>query len=158
MLGMAYAFEQYAHGAEETKFAPALKYSQDSVVAPETTLPTAPESTTTPPVVTTNTVTVTKTEKAAKAHLVGGVKLSGGKLLATVACSGESGTCHLVLEIGVGKSVDQEVTVSVAAGKKKTVKVKPNKALKKAMKAHPKASVSVRLVAPEGKSAKVKAG
>jgi amidase len=157
MLGMAYAFEQQAHGAEETEFAPALKYSPEPVETPES-LPPAPETKTAPPVVTTTTVTVTKTEKAAKAHLVGNVKLSGGKLLATVACSGESGTCHLVLEIGVGKSVDQDVTVSVAAGKKKTVKVKPNKALAKAMKAHPKAKVSVQLVAPEGKAAKVKAG
>ena len=152
MLGMAYAFEQYAHGAQETKFAPALKYSPEPVETPES-LPAAPAPTTTPPA-----VTVTKVEKAAKAHLSGGVKLSGGKLLAKIACTGESGTCHLILELGVGKSIDMEVTVSVAAGKKKTVKVKPNKALTKAMKAHPKAKVSARLVAPEGKAAKVKAG
>jgi amidase len=154
MLGMAYAFEQYAHGAQETEFAPALKYSPGKVETPES-LPAAPETTTTPPA-TTTTVTVTK--KASKAELVGGVKFSGGKLLAKIACAGETGSCHLILEIGVGRSVDQEVTVSVAAGKKKTVKVKPNKALKKAMEAHPKTKVSARLVAPEGKAAKVKAG
>jgi hypothetical protein len=60
-----------------------------------------------------------------------------------------------VLEITSGKAT-MEVPVTVTAGEKKTIKVKPTKALGKAMKAHPKAKLSVRLVAPEGKAKKVK--
>ncbi len=75
--------------------------------------------------------------------------------MATVACTGTTGTCHVILEITAGKSTT-EVPVTVAAGEKKTIKVKPTKSLAKAMKAHPKAKLSVRLVAPEGKAKKVK--
>ena len=50
LLGMAYAFELVAHGAQQTKYAPALKFSDDGVVTPPTgTTPPAPESTTAPP-------------------------------------------------------------------------------------------------------------
>jgi hypothetical protein len=38
------------------------------------------------------------------------------------------------------------------------VKVKPTKSLAKAMKAHPKAKLSVRLVVQEGEAKKVKVG
>ena len=76
--------------------------------------------------------------------------------MATVACTG-TGTCHVILEISAGKT-GMEVPVTVAAGEKKTIKVKAGKALAKEMKAHPKAKLSVRLVAPEGKAKKVKVG
>ena len=75
--------------------------------------------------------------------------------MATVACTGTTGSCQVILEVTSGKAT-MEVPVTVAAGKKKTIKVKPTKALAKAMKAHPKAKLSVRLLAPEGKAKKVK--
>jgi amidase len=157
LLGMAYAFENVAHGAQQTKFAPALKYVEDSVVTPPTGLTTAPESTTTPPKSETTTPGSTTTIEKATAHLVGGVKFTKGKLVATIACGGSGGTCHVLLEVKAGKA-EMEVPVAVATGKEKTVKVKPSKALAKAMAAHPKAKPSVRLVAPEGKAKKVKVG
>jgi amidase len=162
LLGMAYAFENVAHGQQQTKVAPALKYVESTVDAP-VGLPPAIESTTTPPATgsssgpgSTTTVTTTTTTGKATAHLVGGVKFTKGKLVATIACGG-SGTCHVLLEIAAGKA-GMEVSVTVPAGAKKTVKVKPSKALAKAIAAHPKAKLSVRLVAPEGKAQKVKAG
>ena len=170
LLGMAYAFELFAHGAQQTKYAPALKFSDDSVVTPPTgTTPPAPESTTTAPAPPTTpeppksdegTKSDTGTPPAptstkATAHLVGGVKLAKGKLSATVACGGTTGTCHVILEITAGKAA-MEVPVTVAAGAKKTVTVKPSKALTKAIDSHPKGKVSARLVAPEGKAQKVK--
>jgi amidase len=162
LLGMAYAFENVAHGQQATKFAPALKYVEDSVVTSPTGLPAAPESTTTPPKSETTTTTTpgsgsTTTIEKATAHLVGGVKFTDGKLVATIACSGTDGTCHVILEIKAGKA-GMEVPVAIAAGKQKTVKVKPSKGLAKEMAAHPKAKPSVRLVAPEGKAKKVKIG
>jgi amidase len=163
LLGMAYAFENVAHGQQQTKYAPALKYSQDSVVTvPSGTTPAAPEPTTTAPPKSEGTVTpgagpTTTSEKAA-AHLVGGVKFAKGKLSATVACTGTSGTCHVILEISAGKPAGMEVPVAVAAGKRKTVTVRPSRSLTEAMKAHPKAKLSVRLVVQEGKAQKVKAG
>jgi amidase len=155
LLGMAYAFENVAHGKQETKFAPALKYVEDSVVTPPSGLPTAPGSTTSPPKP--ETAPASTTIEKATAHLVGGAKLTKGKLVATIACGGTAGTCHVILEIKAGKA-GMEIPVAVAAGKRKTVKVKPSKALAKAIAAHPKAKLSVRLVAPEGKSKKVKIG
>jgi amidase len=171
LLGMAYAFENVAHGHQETAVAPALPYRQDSVVTPPAGLPAAPETTTTPPAGSTSTpdtgsssssgssttTTTTTTIEKATAHLVGGVKFTDGKLVATVACGGSGGTCHVILEVAAGKA-GMEVPVTVAAGGKKTVKAKPDKALAKAIAAHPKATLSVRLVAPEGKAQKVKAG
>ena len=52
LLGMAYAFESVAHGQQETRFAPALKYVDDGVTptpagmnpAPEPTTPAPPKS------------------------------------------------------------------------------------------------------------------
>jgi amidase len=162
LLGMAYAFENVAHGQQATKFAPALRYVEDSVVTSPTGLPAAPESTTTAPKSETTTTTTpgsgsTTTIEKATAHLVGGVKFTAGKLVATIACGGGGGTCHVVLEVKAGKA-EMEAPVAVAAGKQKTVKVKPSKAIAKAMAAHPKAKPSVRLVAPEGKAEKVKIG
>jgi amidase len=157
LLGMAYAFENLAHGHQETKYAPALKYSQDSVVPPTVVTVPAPAPTTTPPKSEGTTGTGSTAEKAT-AHVVGGVKFDHGKLVATVACSGNVGTCHVILEISDGKYAGMEVPVSVAAGKQKTVKVKPSKSLLKATKKHPKAKVSVRLVVAEGSSQKVKVG
>jgi amidase len=173
LLGMAYAFENVAHGHEETKVAPALKYVEDGVVTPPADLTTSPESTTTPPAgsasstdagsssssgsstsSTPTTPTPTTIEKAT-AHLDGAIKLTGGKLVATVACTGTTGSCDVILEISAGKA-SVEVPVTLAAGEKKTIKVKPTKALAKSMKAHPKAKLSVRLIAPEGKAKKVK--
>jgi amidase len=173
LLGMAYAFENVAHGHQETKVAPALKYVEDGVVTPPAGLTTSPESTTTPPAgsasasdagsssssgsstsSTPTTPTTTTTEKAT-AHLDGAIKLTGGKLVATVACTGTTGSCQVILEITSGKAT-MEAPITVAAGEKKTIKVKPTKALAKSMKAHPKAKLSVRLVAPEGKAKKVK--
>jgi hypothetical protein len=175
LLGMAYAFENVAHGHEETKVAPALKYVEDGVVTPPAGLTTSPESTTTPPAgsasatdagsssssgsstsgsTTPTTPTPTTTEKAT-AHLDGAIKITGGKLVATVACTGTTGSCQVILEVTSGKAT-MEVPVTLAAGKKKTIKVKPTQPLAKAMKAYPKAKLSVRLVAPEGKAKKVK--
>jgi amidase len=161
LLGMAYAFENVAHGHQETAFAPALKYVEDSVVPTPTGLPAAPESTTTAPAKSEGTTSMPSTGTttvAATAHLVGGVKFEHGKLLATVACDGTGGSCHVVLEITVGKSAGMEIPVTVAAGKKKTVKVTPSKSFLKAMKKHPKANVSLRIVVLEGKPQKVKIG
>jgi amidase len=158
LLGMAYAFENVAHGQQQTKFAPALPYSQDSVVAtPSGTVPAAPPSTTTAPPKSEET-TAPVTVKKATAHLVGGVKFHKGKVTATVACTGTSGTCHVIAEISAGKTVGMEIPVTIAAGKKKTVTVKASKSLTKTIEAHPKAKLSVRLVAPEGKAKKVSAG
>jgi len=155
LLGMAYAFELVAHGAQQTKFAPPLKYVEDSVVAPPSGLPPAPgPSSPKPP---TPGPSPAPTVKKPSAHLVGGVKLAKGKLLATVACSGSGGTCHVILEINDGE-VGMKVPVAVAAGKQKKVKVKPSRSLAKAIAEHPKAKLSVRVVVPEGKAEKVKVG
>jgi amidase len=168
MLGMAYAFELEANGYQHTKYAPALKFSDDSVIAPPSgTTPPASESTTTPPVTTeppksdegTKSDAGTSPAPAATkatAHLMGGVKLANGKLVATVACGG-TGACHVILEIKAGKAAEMDVPVTLPAGGKKTIKAKPSKSLAKAMTAHPKAKLSARLVAPEGKAQKVKA-
>ena len=167
LLGMAYAFELYAHGQVQTKYAPALKYSDESVVAPPTGLTPAPESTTTAPPKSEETKASdtgssgtgsTSAAEKATAHLLGGVKLAKGKLLARVECTGTAGTCRLILEISDGKYAGMDVPLSIAAGKTKTVKVKPTKSLAKAMKAHPKAKLSVRLVVQEGEAKKVKVG
>ncbi|HJZ35201.1 MAG TPA: M1 family aminopeptidase, partial [Solirubrobacterales bacterium] len=122
-----------------------------TVVAPKTEVVTPPTNPTPPP------PGPGTTPKKSAAHLVGGVKLVNGKLKATVACAGSTGACQLILEITDGKAT-MDVPVTVAAGKKKTITVKPSKALLKAAKSHPKARLSVRLVAPEGKAQKVKAG
>jgi hypothetical protein len=147
-------FENVAHGHQDTRFAPALKYSPDSVVTLPEGLTTAPESTTTAPpkseTTTTSSSGSTTTIEKATAHPAGGVKFSKGKLLATVACGGTDGTCHVILEISAGKA-GMEVPLTVAAGKKETIKVKPSTALAKAIAAHPKAKLSVRLLAPEGR-------
>ncbi len=155
----------YAHGHRETKYAPALKYSPDSVTTTPVDSTPAPETTTSAPAGPTSTqgsgsttTTTTTTTTKATAWLVGGVKFSHGKLAATVACGGTEGTCHVLLEVSVGGKAGMDVPVTVAVGEKKTVKVKPSKALTKAMDAHPKAKLSVRLVAPEGKAKKVKVG
>jgi amidase len=158
LLGMAYAFENQAHGQRQTKYAPALKYVPDSVETPPAALSPAPESTTPAPApVPPAPVPTVTVEKKSTAHLVGGVKLHKGKLTATIACSDDAGTCHLILELADGKAASMEVPVTVAAGDTKTVKVKPSKALAKAMKAHPKARLSARLLAPEGAAKKVSA-
>jgi len=154
---MAYAFENVAHGHQETKYAPALKYSQDSVVPPTVRHDPGTGIDDAAAEVGRHDGHRFDGEKAI-AHLVGGVKFDHGKLVATVACSGTVGTCHVILEISDGKYAGMEVPVSVAAGKKKTVKVKPSKSLLKATKKHPKAKVSVRLVVAEGSSQKVKVG
>ncbi|MBS1893325.1 MAG: hypothetical protein JST59_18655, partial [Actinobacteria bacterium] len=154
LLGMAYAFELQAHGAQQTKFAPALKYVEDSVVTPPTGLTPAPPSTATAPPAKSEATTPAVTKPTA--HLVGGVKFTGGKLVATLACTGTSGTCHAILEIDDGK-VGIKVPVALAAGKKKTIKVKPGKALAKAIAEHPKA-LRARVVVAEGKARKVKVG
>ena len=120
-----------------------------TVVAPTVEVVTPP----TPPPPPGPGTTTTK----ATAHLVGGVKLLNGKLRATVACSGSAGACQVILEITDGKAT-MGVPVTVASGKKKTITVKPSKALLKATKSQPKARLSARLVAPEGKAQKVKAG
>jgi amidase len=163
LLGMAYAFEAQAHGHVETSYAPPLKFSDDSVTAPPTGLPSAPESTTPKPAEGGSSASSgsgssgSSTGGRASAHLTGGVKFTGGKLVATVACDGTAGTCHVILEIRAGKA-EMKLPVTVAAGGSKTVKVRPGKSLAKAMAAHPKAKVSVRLLGPEGKPEKVKAG
>jgi amidase len=155
LLGMAYAFELQAHGAQQTKFAPALKYVEDGVVTPPTGLTPAPPATPTAPPAKSEASPAPAAVKP-KAHLVGGVKLTGGKLVATLACTGTSGTCHTILEIDDGK-VAMKVPVAVAAGKKKTIKVKPSKALAKAIAEHPK-KLRARIVVAQGKPKKVKIG
>jgi amidase len=71
LLGMAYAFELQAHGAQQTKFAPSLKYVEDSVVAPPSGLPPAPgPSSAKPP---TPGPSPAPTVKKPSAHLVAGV-------------------------------------------------------------------------------------
>ena len=114
LLGMAYAFERVAHGQQETRYAPALKYVDDGVTA--------------------------------TGHLVGGVKFSRGELSATVRCDGSRKTCRAILEIGDGKA-GMKVPVTLAAGRKKTVKVRPSKSILMAMNVRPKAKLSARLVA-----------
>ena len=115
LLGMAYAFERVAHGQQETRYAPALKYVDDGVTA--------------------------------TGHLVGGAEFSRGKLSATVSCGGSRKTCRAILEIGSGKA-GMKVPVTLAAGRKKTVKVRPSKSILMALNVRPKAKLSVRLVAP----------
>lgn len=166
LLGMGYAFETVAHGAQQTKFAPSLKYSPDSVVAPPTGLATAPETTSMTPAGTTSTPSSgstagtgpTTTTAAPTAHLLGGVRFHRGTLVATVACSGTGGTCHLVLEVAAGNGAGMKVPVTVAPGKTKTLRVKATRSLAKAIEAHPRAKLSVRLVVPQGKAEKVKLG
>jgi amidase len=154
LLGMAYAFELQAHGAQQTKFAPSLKYVEDSVVAPPSGLPPAPgPSSAKPP---TPGPSPAPTVKKPSAHLVAGVKLAKGKLLATIACSGSGGICHVILEISDGK-VGMKVPVAVAAGKQKKVKVKPSRSLGKAIAQHPK-KLRARVVVAQGKPKKVKVG
>jgi amidase len=154
LLGMAYAFELQAHGAQQTKFAPSLKYVEDSVVAPPSGLPPAPgPSSAKPP---TPGPSPAPTVKKPSAHLVAGVKLAKGKLLATIACSGSGGICHVILEISDGK-VGMKVPVAVAAGKQKKVKVKPSRSLGKAIAEHPK-KLRARVVVAQGKPKKVKVG
>jgi proline racemase len=84
------------------------------------------------------------------------VKLTKGKLLATIACSGSGGICHVILEISDGK-VGMKVPVAVAAGKQKKVKVKPSRSLGKAIAEHPK-KLRARVVVAQGKPKKVKVG
>ena len=54
----------------------------------------------------------------------------------------------MILEISDGKA-GMKVPVAVAAGRMKTVKVRPSNSLLKAMKARSKTKLSVRLVAPK---------
>ena len=63
----------------------------------------------------------------------------------------------MILEISDGKG-GMKVPVAVAAGRKKTVKVRPRKSLLKAMKARSKTKLSVRLVASEATAKKMKDG
>ena len=49
LLGMAYAFELYANGHRETKYAPALSYVPDSVTPPQVVVAPAPPTTTEAP-------------------------------------------------------------------------------------------------------------
>jgi amidase len=155
LLGMAYAFENVAHGAQQTKFAPALPYKDVSVVAPPTGLAPAPPSTTTSSPAPVPTPAPAPAFKKPTARLMGGVKFKGGKLLAKLACTGTSGTCHLILEISDGKAT-MKVPVAIGTGKTKTIKVKPSKSLAKAIAKHPKAKLSVQVVVAEGKARKVK--
>jgi amidase len=149
MLAMAYAFENVAHGGRETSYAPALKFSSDSVAFP-TGLPPAPTASTRAPEVTAPDGAKAKTKPSAR--LVGKLKLRHGKLLATVACRGSAGTCLVLLQIGGSKtSPDMQLQVAIPAGKRKTVKVTPSQRLRRQLQENPQSKVQVRLLAPEGR-------
>ena len=154
LLGMAYAFELKANGHRETKYAPALKYVPDSVTPPEVIVTPAPPATTEAPKPTEPT---TSAEKVAPVpRLVGGLKFHKGKLEVTVACSGTTGSCHVILQVGgTQQKPAMQIAVTVTAGGQKTVTVKPTKALRKQL-AHAKGGIPVRLVSPAGAATKVK--
>jgi amidase len=154
LLGMAYAFELQANGHRETQYAPALKYVADSVTPPEVVVTPAPPTTTEAPK---PTEPSTNTEKVVPvAHLVGGLKFHKGKLEATIACIGTTGSCHVILQLGgTAKKPAIQVPVTVTAGQQKTVTVKPTKSLRKQI-AHAKGGIPVRLVSPAGATTKVK--
>lgn len=151
LLGMAYAFELRANGHRETKYPPALKYVPDSVTPPEVIVTPAPPATTEPPKAAESRATV-----APVARLVGGLKFHKGKLQATIACSGTTDDCHVILQLGgTQMKPAMQVPVTVAAGAQKTVTVKPTKGLRKEL-AHAKGGIPVRLVSPSGAATKVK--
>lgn len=154
LLGMAYAFELQANGHRETKYAPALSYVPDSVTPPQVVVQPAPPSTTEAPKPTEPT---TNTEKVVPvARLVGGLTFHKGKLEATIACTGTTGSCHVILQVGgTAKKPAMQVAVTVAAGKQETVTVKATKALRKQI-AHAKGGIPVRLVSPAGAAKRVK--
>jgi amidase len=153
LLGMAYAFELTANGHRETKYAPALSYVPDSVTPPQVVVTPAPPATTEAP----KPAEPANTEKVVPAaHLVGGLKFHKGKLKATIACSGTTGSCHVILQLGgTAKKPAMQIPVTVAAGKQKTVTVKPTKELRKQI-ANAKRGIPVRLVSPAGAAKKVK--
>jgi hypothetical protein len=153
LLGMAYAFELYANGHRETKYAPALSYVPDSVTPPQVVVAPAPPTTTEAP----KPSEPTNTEKVVPvARLVGGLKFHKGKLEATIACTGTTGKCHVILQLGgTAKKPAMQIAVTVAAGKQETVTVRATKALRKQI-AHAKGGIPVRLVSPAGAATKVK--
>ena len=154
LLGMAYAFELVANGHRETKFAPSLKYVPDSVTPPQTIVTPAPPVTTEVPKPTAPPLHTEKVTPAAR--LVGGLTFRKGKLEATIACTGTTGSCHVILQVGgTAKKPAMQIPVTVAVGEQKTVTVKPTKALRKQL-AHAKGGVPVRLVSPAGAATKVK--
>jgi amidase len=152
LLGMAYAFELRANGHRETKYAPALKYAPDSVTPPEIVVTPAPPATTQAPKPTEPTA-----EKVVPAaRLVGGLKFHKGKLEATIACSGTTGSCHVILQVGgTQKKPAMQIPVTIPAGKQKTVTVTPTKVLRKQL-ADAKGGIPVRIVSPAGAATKVK--
>jgi amidase len=154
LLGMAYAFELRANGHRETKYAPALSYVPDSVTPPQTIVTPAPPSSTVAPKPTEPTEGTEKVVPTAR--LIGGLTFHKGKLEATISCSGTTGSCHVILQLGgTAKKPAMQIPVTVAAGKEKTVTVKPTKALRKQI-ANAKGGIPVRLVSPAGAAKKVK--
>ena len=143
LLGMAYAFEQHAHGHVETTYAPALSYDPDSVAEPISVTP-APPTESEPPASTPPATT----KPAPMAKLLKG-KLHKGKFVLKFRCTSISGPCSFVVRLSVGHLSMPLRQVKVGAGKKKTISLKPSRKLKRKL-AKSKAKVVVTMIPVTG--------
>lgn len=153
LLGMAYAFEQSAHGYERTPFAPALRYVPGSVAPPITVKPD-PSSTTTPPSATDKPsapASPTATKALPTAKLIGGPWLRKGALALRFQCKSTKGSCRFVLRLAIkGKAAFTLQLVTVAAGKRRTLAVKLTPAMRAKLTAHKHTKLVVLLVPISG--------
>jgi amidase len=153
LLGMAYAFEQAAHGYEQTAFAPALRYDPSSVAQPIDKTP-APAPTTAAPNATTDT-SAPKGPTSAKVvptvKLVVGARLRKGTLRLQFQCESANGSCRFVLRLAIkGGAMFIQRQVTVAAGRKRTLVIKPAAATLRKLRTGARTKLTVTLVPIDG--------
>jgi amidase len=153
LLGMAYAFEQAAHGYEQSPFAPPLRYDPTSVAPPITSTPlpasiTAPPSSTDKPSLPASS---TRAKALATVRLIGGPWLRKGALALRFQCKSTKSSCRFVLRLAVkGHPAFTLRLVTVRAGKKRTLVVALKPAMRRKLTAHVRAKLVVTLVPISG--------
>jgi amidase len=155
LLGMAYAFEQVAHGHEQSPFAPPLPYDPSAappslpttptpVPAPTTTAPSAPDKPSVP-------ASAVATKVLPTVKLLAGPWLRKGTIGLRLGCTSTKGSCRFVLRLAIkGKAPFTLQLVTVGAGKKRTLALKPSRALLRKLTAHKHTKVVVTLVPVAG--------
>jgi amidase len=154
LLGMAYAFEQKAHGHVETTYAPALRYDPDSVAEPVSAKP-LPPSESTPPPSSGGSSGSGASPVPPTAKLLGG-RIQKGVLVLSFHCAASTGNCSFFVRASVGGSHLPTRQVTVGAGRSKTVKLKAVGKAKLRMSGHGRAKVVVAMVPVSGSAVTAK--
>ena len=166
LLGMAYAFEQRAHGHVETSYAPALRYDPASIAEPVSATPAPPSESTPPPPPAGGSGSgesgsgssggsessgsaggeaTPPAPPAPRGKLVHG-RFRKGKLLLTFHCASKSGPCSFFVRVSARGAKVGVRQVTIAAGGKKTVGMTPRRKARRRLAHHRHAKIVVRMI------------